>query len=128
MEHKMLPKFRSGKYCQYCDSLTEVTEMRYGDVQSCPKCTAYVSLDINTGEPKGVVANSELRRERRALHVVVDKLKRRKIMRSNVSAIKAQKALYGYMVKQLNLEFELNSIAQLSLDETIRIRSILNEI
>jgi hypothetical protein len=102
--------------------------MRYGQVQSCPNCGAYVSLNTTTGLPNGIVANSDLRRERRSLHVIVDDLIRRKMIRNKINKIEAKKKLYGYMERTLELDFYLESIAQLTLEENTRIKMILKNL
>ena len=119
---------RKGYKCQYCNSDTEVIDMRYGQVNQCTSCGAYVSLSVETGLPNGCTADAELRRERRSLHVVIDRLIKRKMDKDNVLYGNAKEALYKYIMNQMGFDFAFNSIAQLDIQETLTIKQILKRI
>ncbi len=67
--------------CPYCLSPTEKRDSAiiygksYGDVQICtayPKCDAFVGCHKASGEPKGTLANAELREWRKRAHAAFD--------------------------------------------------------
>lgn len=122
----MTEKQRTGNRCQYCNKPTSLEEMYYGTVAQC-ECGAYVSVD-NDGNPKGCTAKNELRRLRRSTHKYIDRLVHMKVEKSKVSKEDAKEALYAYLNKTMNYNFEFKSIAQLNELEIIELQNILKNI
>jgi hypothetical protein len=95
-----------------------ITITHFGEIMECPNCKASVSINLNTGEPNGVLANTELKAERRLAHIYINELKTRKIAKDNVTVKEAKEMLYKWISESLGLDFKIESIAQLFLDET----------
>lgn len=120
---------REGIKCQYCESPTELSEMRFGFVMQCsnPSCAAYVSItSVNTA--KGCTANNELRKMRRDTHKYIDKLIHMKSNDGNVSKALAKQKLYEYVHQKLEYDFKFNSLAQLNEKETIELQNFLKQV
>ena len=122
-----MSNYRDGYTCQYCGKETVEKEMRYGPVQACESCNAYVSIsDDNT--PRGCVANNELRLLRRTVHIHIDLLIKHKMKKDNVTKQDAKKALYDYATKILEMDFDIESLAQLNHNESIALDEVLKNI
>jgi len=91
---------------------------------TCPLCGSYVSVNEDM-IPIGMTANEDLRKARRNIHPIIDKLIIRKMIKGGIHKPEAKAALYKYIQERLNLDFELQSIAQLSSSELMSITPIL---
>ena len=115
MKHQDL---REGKRCYYCNNEPIGLKTKFGLILECPHCKAYVSTDKHTCEPKGSLADGDLRRKRRIAHIHSDDLIKKKIRKDNVSYEDAKEALYNWLSKEIKLDFNMVSIAQLFPRET----------
>jgi len=118
---------RTGKYCYYCYTETEQINGKLGKMQKCPNCEAYVSIDISTGAPAGCTADNNLRQDRRLVHHYSSILIKRKMKRDNIGKALAKRYLYEWLSKEINLDFNMVSIAQLFPLETSNVIKILKK-
>ncbi len=80
-----------------------------------------------TGEPKGSLADAELRRDRRIAHRQIDILVKRLVRVKGISINEARENLYIWISTELNLDITMESLAQLFPDETKQIIQIMNK-
>lgn len=111
---------RQGIRCQYDGTLTKIIALKYGKVAKCPLCHAYVSVDPVIGAAIGCTANAELRGNRRTMHVLTDRVIKRKMSADKLTYEEAKGLFYAFITRELNLGFNMNSIAELTKKELIK--------
>jgi uncharacterized Zn finger protein (UPF0148 family) len=117
---------REGKACSYCNNVSPlIKETKFGKIVECPICFARVSYSKYTGWAKGSLANAELRQQRRIAHYHSEILIKRKMAKNNVNQSKAKELLYHWLSEQIKLDFVMDSIAELFIDETVKIIDIM---
>lgn len=107
----------TGKFCHYCDSETELIDsaevyqgQSYGCMYICRKCGAYVGCYNNTKSALGMVANAELRQEKRRAHHYFDQLWKGKCFRSRFAA-------YRWLSKELGIPRESTHIGMSDIEQ-----------
>lgn len=116
---------RTGKNCFYCDNIPVIKASAFGNLYECPNCKAYVSADGFTNEPLGSLADAELRKKRRIVHYYTSELIKRTMKKKSLNYTDAKQSLYNWLSKKIELDFEMDSIAQLFPSETDDIINIM---
>lgn len=94
---------RCGGEAEYHESSTHLWGRDYGPVWSCPRDDARTSCRPGSKVPLGTLADEELRTMRRAAHVALDSLWRRKAARDGVTRSEARTAAYQWLAVQLQI-------------------------
>lgn len=118
---------RIGRLCYYCDETSVLRQTKFGHIYECPNCKAYVSVNTSTKEPLGSLANAELRRQRRIAHYYTNVLIKRTQKKKDLDYEDAKAELYKWLSNEIQLDFIMNSIAQLFPDETQKIIDIMSK-
>jgi hypothetical protein len=102
--------------CPYCGSPTHIQDsaiiyhgQSFGLVLICtayPKCDAFVGCHQQSGQPKGTLANAELRKHRKEAHAAFDPIWR--------SGCMYRQQAYRWLAGKLGIEREACHIGQFS--------------
>lgn len=90
--------------CPYC--LNESNYLQSKNLYRCDPCDAQVGVHKDTTMPLGTMANKELRAMRKKAHSYLDPLWKYKASSQNISKMKARKAAYEWLAKQMEIKVD----------------------
>lgn len=114
-----------GKICPYCGVVPEYVDSvviygtSYGMVYLCRKCDAYVGVHEGTDQPKGRLANSELREWKKKAHAAFDPLWQNKHMK--------RKEAYQWLSEKLGIPKEYTYIGMFSVETCKKVVEIISK-
>lgn len=118
----------SNVICPYCGSTANVTSdssvygRHYGYIYLCsnyPRCDAYVGIHKGTWEPKGTMANAELRKWRLKAHTAFDPL-------WTSGCVKRKKA-YKWLADRLKIPVDECHIGMFDIEMCKKVVQIMEE-
>lgn len=101
--------------CPYCSNPSEYHKSK--KIYRCDPCDAQVGVHKDTTMPLGTMANKELRAARKKAHSYFDPLWRYKATSQNISKMKARKAAYDWLAKQMGLKVDDCHIGEFDLEQ-----------
>ena len=114
--------------CPYCGAQAQFTDSvvvygrSYGSIYLCvnwPECDAYVGVHDGGRQPKGTLANAELRGLRKRCHGLFDPLWRQGGM--------SRKAAYNWLSESLGIPWEQTHIGHFDLETCQRMVALFEE-
>lgn len=121
MDIEKYKRYFDGTICQYCDSKTEFVDSAeiyggksYGMIYLCRSCGAYVGCYPNSKLALGMVANEELRLEKRKAHHYFDQLWKKKVFKSRHTA-------YYWLSKHLGIPIVYTHIGMSDVEQCRKI-------
>lgn len=107
-----------GKPAQFVDS-SRVYRRSYGMIYYCEDCNAWVGVHKGTNKPLGILANAQLRSEKKRAHFYFDRLWKSKRMTRNEA--------YKWLSEQLDKKPEETHIGMFGIDDCQRVVKVVLE-
>jgi len=114
-----------GKICPYCGKEPEYVDSSvlygtsYGMVYLCRQCDAYVGVHEGTDQPKGRLANKELREWKKKAHAAFDPLWQNKHMK--------RKEAYTWLSEKLGTPRNYTHIGMFSVETCKKVVEIMSK-
>jgi len=115
--------------CQYCKNEAELVDSAeiygrsYGMAYLCRPCNAYVGCHDGTENPKGTLANAELRAARKQAHAAFDPLWKGSKLPKN----KARGAGYNFLIEKLDISRDKCHIGMMDIETCQRVIRVCHE-